>query len=210
MPETKRSKLRAISQQYLVGAHGAHQFDHTLRVVANVILLAKSYPEVDLELLEAAAWLHDVGRGIPRSKGQRHATASAKFTKLLGPELGITGTRLKLLCTAIADHSFSSGKVPKSLEGKLLQDADRLDALGAIGIARTFAEGYKREMYNQEDPFAVSRTLNDSRFTLDHFSAKLLTLASTLHTAEAKVIAQRRVRFLRTFLHELRRELAGE
>ncbi len=210
MPEIMRSKLRALSQQYLAGARGAHQFDHTLRVVANVISLAKNYPDIDQELLEAAAWLHDIGRGISHKKGQGHAAASAKVTSKLGPELGFTGVRLKTLCAAIADHSFSAGRVPESLEGKLLQDADRLDALGAVGIARTFAEGFDRETYHLEDPFAVNRPLNDDRFTLDHFSAKLLMLAGTLHTAEAKAMARRRTRFLRTFLNEFRRELAGE
>lgn len=210
MPEALRVKLRALAAQYLTGARGAHQYDHTLRVVANARTLAKHYLEIDVELLEAAAWLHDIGRGVLRKKGQGHAAASAKLAKINGPELGFTGARLKILCNAIANHSFSARRLPDSLEGKILQDADRLDALGAIGIARTFAEGYNRETYHLTDPFAANRPLNDDRYTVDHFYAKLLTLATTLHTREAKTMAQRRVRFLRRFLAEFARELSGE
>jgi uncharacterized protein len=203
-----RDKVRALARQYLVAAHGAHQFEHTQRVVKNALMLAQYYPNTDLEILEAAAWLHDIGRGVPREKGQSHAQASASKVEAIGAKLGLSDKFIKKICRLIREHSYSTGCIPDSLESKILQDADRLDALGAIGIARTFAEGYKREMYHTGDPFAKERQLDDARYTLDHFYVKLLKLADSMHTPQARSIAQRRTEFLRSYLDEIARELS--
>ncbi|MHB0939310.1 MAG: HD domain-containing protein [Armatimonadota bacterium] len=197
-----QTQLRDIAGDYLGGAGGSHQLDHTLRVVENALALAAHYPEVDRDALEAAAWLHDVGRG----QGN-HAEASARIAAERLPALGFSPERTGLIVRAIADHRFSAGRIPASPEGKILQDADRLDALGAIGIARALSFEVSRELYDPADPFAERRAPDDARYTVDHFYAKLLRLPETLHTPEARKMAQRRAGFMRIYLHELADEI---
>ncbi|MHB9129464.1 MAG: HD domain-containing protein [Armatimonadota bacterium] len=201
------TQIRTIAADYLARATGCHCFDHTTRVVHNTRILAGSYPDIDRDALETAAWLHDIGRGMESAAGISHAIISAELAEQLLPPLGFSPEKVRLICDAIADHRFSTGRVPTSLEGKLLQDADRLDALGAIGIARTFAEGHDRELYHPDDPFAESRTPDDDRYTLDHFYTKLLTLSRTMHTPEARAWAAAREEYMRGFLQEFADEL---
>ena len=96
------------------------------------------------------------------------------------------------------------------MEAKILQDADRLDALGAIGIARTFSVGgsERRSFYNPDDPFWKStRELDDREWTLDHFRTKLLKLKDSMHTKTAREMAQERARFMELFIKQLQKEL---
>lgn len=195
-------QLHEIAGEFLRDTDGCHQLDHTQRVVENALALADYYPEVDRDALGAAAWLHDVGRGE-----RNHAEASARIAAERLPALGFSPERAALAVGAIADHRFSAGRIPASQEGKILQDADRLDALGAIGIARAFSFEASRELYDPTDPFAERRAPDDGRYTLDHFYAKLLRLPETLHTPEARKMAQRRVGFMRIFLYELADEI---
>ena len=209
MDEAQRARLRAIAEQYLADAGGSHRFDHTVRVVANARRLAQSYPETDLLVLEAAAWLHDIGRGSEKLAGVSHAVLSAQIAAQVLPMEGLTPAQTRLATEAIAAHRFSEGRVPESLVGKLLQDADRLDALGAIGIARTFSDNSLRVLYHPTDPFACYRAPDDRAYTVDHFYVKLLRIPQTLHTPEARAIARERVAFMEAFLRQLAGELAG-
>ena len=114
------------------------------------------------------------------------------------------------ICYCIRTHSYSKRLVPATLEAKILQDADRLDALGAIGIARTFSVGgsERRSFYNPDDPFwKSSRELDDREWTLDHFGTKLLKLKDSMHTKTAKEMAQERARFMELFIKQLQKEL---
>jgi uncharacterized protein len=99
--------------------------------------------------------------------------------------------------------------VPKTIEGKVLQDADRLDALGAIGIARTFAVGgsEKRPFYSAYDPFCNTRKPDDKKWTLDHFYKKLLLLEKKMNTSTARKEAARRTKILKKFLADLKKEI---
>ncbi len=111
---------------------------------------------------------------------------------------------------AIRVHPFSRGLPPGTLEAAVLQDADRLDSIGAIGIARCFATGsvMGAPFYDEADPFARSRALDDKRFSLDHFPAKLLRIAGTLHTETARAVAATRVKLMEVFLDQLGQEIA--
>ena len=114
------------------------------------------------------------------------------------------------VCAAIRDHAFSKGVVPDALESRVLQDADRLDALGAIGLARMWATcaDMKRPFYAPEDPFCESRAPNDKEWGLDHVYKKLLVVPSRLHLAASRRLAAERVDFIRAFVDQLRREIA--
>jgi HD superfamily phosphodiesterase len=107
-------------------------------------------------------------------------------------------------------HSFSKKLVRKSLEGRILQDADRLAALGAIGIARTFSVGgsENKAFYDIDDPFCrTDRALNDKQWTLDDFQLKLLKLEDFMHTSTAKKIARERTRFMMLIIRQFQREI---
>jgi uncharacterized protein len=110
---------------------------------------------------------------------------------------------------AIEAHSFSAGIAPRTLEAKVVQDADRLEALGAVGLARCLMLGgaLGRPLYAAEDPFCAQRPPDDRAATVDHFFAKLLRLEATMQTESGRREARRRTEYLREFLAQLRREI---
>ncbi len=186
----------------------AHDFEHVLRVYANAERISKK-EKADKKLVLTAALLHDIvsfPKSDPRSKTS--STKSAIKAKKILQKLLYSNEEIKIITNAIENHSFSKNKTPKTLEGKILQDADRLDALGAIGIARTFAVGgaENRSFYNSSDPFCLSRTPNDQEWTLDHFYKKLLVLESKMNTKSGKVEAKRRTKIIKKFLNDLKLE----
>ena len=113
---------------------------------------------------------------------------------------------------AIEAHSFSAGITPQSPEAKIVQDADRLEALGAIGLARVFAVSGALgvALFDAEDPFARQRSLDDKQYALDHFQTKLLTLPLTMQTEHGRHLAQHNADFLLTYMAKLSAELKGE
>lgn len=113
---------------------------------------------------------------------------------------------------AIEAHSFSAGIAPQSIEAKIVQDADRLEALGAIGLARVFAVsgGLGVALFDAEDPFADARPLDDRAFALDHFQTKLLRLPDTMQTDVGRELAQHNADFLVHFMAKLSAELQGD
>ncbi len=187
----------------------AHDFNHIMRVYKNAQKLCKK-EKASKKLVLSAVLLHDI-ISYPKSdkRSKMSSLKSAEEAKKILKKLDFTAEEIQIVSDAIRDHSFSRGKNPQTLEGKILQDADRLDAIGAIGIARAFAVGgsEKRPFYNNEDPFCKTRTPNDKIWTLDHFYKKLLKLESLMNTNSAKIEAKKRTKVLKTFLSELKKEL---
>lgn len=188
----------------------AHDLEHIRRVVANARRLCQA-EQAEWSVIFPSAWLHDcvvVPKSSPLRK-QASKLAAEQAVKWL-QEAGWPHGRLDEISHAIETHSFSAGIPPQTLEAKVVQDADRLDALGAIGLARTLMLGVEmqRVFYDAEDPFCERRTPDDSIFTLDHFYAKLLTLEGTMQTASGRSEATQRTEFLRQFLDQMRREIA--
>ncbi|MGL4860457.1 MAG: metal-dependent phosphohydrolase, partial [Enterobacteriaceae bacterium] len=111
---------------------------------------------------------------------------------------------------AIHSHSFSANIAPETLEAKILQDADRLEALGAIGLARVFytAGRLHHKLFDDSDPFALNRPLNDKAYAVDHFYTKLFKLPDTFHTDQGKRMAKERVAILSDYIENLKKELA--
>lgn len=180
-----------------------------MRVYNNAKILAKK-ERGNQRLVLAAALLHDIvsyPKSDPRSRNSSTESA-AKARKILS-SLGYSSGEARIISDAIRDHSFSRGAVPETLTGKILQDADRLDAIGSIGIARVFtvggAEG--RNIYNDLDPFCKKRAPDDQNWTLDHFYKKLLLLGRKMNTRSGRVEARRRIAIMKKFLDELRSEI---
>ena len=191
----------------------AHDFQHVLRVYKNAEMISKQEKgSVDLDVVLAAALLHDL---VVYPKGSiktiNSADDSAEIAKKILLEYkNYPREKIEKVADAIRTHSYSKKLVPRSLEGKILQDADRLDAIGAIGIARTFSVGgsENRSLYNPTDPFYKSeRQLDDTQWTLDHIKKKLMILKNSMHTKTAKKIAEERTEFMELFLNELRSEI---
>src|SRR3972149_3136138 len=108
-----------------------------------------------------------------------------------------------------SDKRSKTASTKSAIEAKIVQDADRLDAIGAIGIARTFAVGgaENRSFYNKSDPFCLARKPNDQKWTVDHFYKKLLLLESKMNTKSAKIEAKRRTKIIKKFLSDLKKEI---
>jgi uncharacterized protein len=190
----------------------AHDFQHILRVYKNAEMISKQEESVDLDIVLAAALLHDlVVYPKGSSKMINSADDSAEIAKKILLEYkNYPREKIEKVADAIRTHSYSKKLIPSTLEGKILQDADRLDAIGAIGIARTFSVGgsENRSLYNPTDPFCESkRQLDDMQWTLDHIKKKLMVLKNSMHTKTAKKIAQERTEFMELFVNQLRNEI---
>jgi uncharacterized protein len=190
----------------------AHDFMHIMRVYNNAKKIAR-HENANLRLVLTAALLHDIV-SFPKSgkRSKDSSLKSAEIAKKILKKYAYTEKEIEVISDAIRDHSFSRNKIPKTLEGKILQDADRLDALGAIGIARSFAVGgaENRPIYNNSDPFCKKRTPDDHSWTVDHFYRKLLLLEKKMNTNFAKKEAQKRTRMMKKFLYELEKELENQ
>ncbi len=202
-------KLKEYVRKKVERNDPAHDFEHIMRVYNNAKRLARM-ERVEPRLVLAAALLHDLvsyPKSDPRSKNSSTESAS-KARKVLTAH-GYAKKEMNTISDAIRDHSFSRGVVPKTQTGKILQDADRLDAIGAIGIARTFSVGgaEKREIYNTEDPFCRIHNLDDGKWTLDHFYKKLLLLEKRMSTKSARLEAKRRTKVMKQFLDDLKEEI---
>jgi uncharacterized protein len=188
----------------------AHDFHHIMRVYKNAEIIGRS-EGTDMEVLLPAVLLHDIvvyPKGS--AKSSRSSDQSADLAKKILDNYGYSRNKISQICYCIRAHSYSKKVVPTSLEGRILQDADRLDALGAIGIARTFSVSgsENRTFYNADDPFYRSdRNLDDKRWTLDHFQTKLLKLEKNMHTETAKKIARERTSFMLLFISQLQNEI---
>lgn len=187
----------------------AHDFDHVMRVYKNAQKICKK-EKANEKLVLCAALLHDIV-SYPKSdkRSKMSSTESAKKSKLVLQKYDFSEEEIIIISDAIRDHSFSQNKTPSTLEGKILQDADRLDAIGAIGIARVFATGglLQRPFYNIDDPFCKTRKPDDKTWTVDHFYQKLLKLESLMNTKSGKVESKKRTNVLKEFLNQLKREL---
>ena len=187
----------------------AHDFEHVMRVCQNADMIC-SHEKANKKLVLYSALLHDIV-SFPKNdlRSKTSSTNSAIEAKKILEKYSFPINEIKIITDAISSHSFSKNQKPKSIEGKILQDADRLDAIGAIGIARTFAVGgsENRQFYNTNDPFCTKRNPNDKTWTLDHFYRKLLLLESKMNTLSGKKEAKRRTKIIRNFLLELKKEI---
>ncbi|HEY5558248.1 MAG TPA: HD domain-containing protein [Steroidobacteraceae bacterium] len=198
--------------QFIAGQPGsdpAHGLVHLRRVVATAVRLATE-EGARIDIVLPAAWLHDcvhVAKDSPDRPLASHLAAAHAISFL--QQAGYPSEALPEIAHAIEAHSYSAGIPPRTVEAKVVQDADRLDALGAIGIARCIAVGAAlgRSLYEPDDPFCERRQPDDSGASVDHFYTKLLKLAGTMQTAAGRREAGRRTAFIHAFIEQLRSEI---
>jgi uncharacterized protein len=202
------SRLRAEARKRCANAEPAHDFFHVERVVRNAIVIARG-EGANEAIAATAALLHELFN-LPKSHpdSSRAGDICAEHARVVLEAEG--APNVDPICAAIRDHAFSKGVVPDALESRVLQDADRLDAIGAIGLARMWATcaDMKRPFYAPEDPFCDAREPDDKAWGLDHVFKKLLVVPERLSFATSRALAEQRTAFLRTYLEQLRHEIS--
>ena len=197
--------LKKIVKSKLTKNDPAHDFEHIMRVYRNAERICKN-ENGNKKLILSAVLLHDV---IKIKNRNDSALKSAQLSKKILKENYFLDDEITIIFNAIKEHSFSKGKLPSTIEGKILQDADRLDAIGAIGLARvfSFSGSNNRPFYDPKDPFSKNRNLNDNKWALDHFYEKLLFVEGKMNTKTGKLLAKKRTKILKNFLKEIKNEI---
>lgn len=205
---TWHPRLVAIASA-AAGTDGAHDLNHLHRVWRNGQALLATYPQADALVVMAACYLHDLVN-LPknhhdRAMASRHS-AMAAVAHL--SEAGFAPERLPAVAHAIETHSFSAALKPTTIEAKIVQDADRLDGLGAVGLARMFytAGQMNSALAHPDDPLAAARPLDDRAYALDHIEAKLARLPGMMQTGAGRVLGEERVRQLASFREQFAAE----
>jgi uncharacterized protein len=199
----------ALLPQAVQHDDGAHDAAHLQRVWKNASAI-QQIEGGDAEILVAAVLLHDCV-AVEKDSPQRALAswlAAEKASRLLAKR-GWPEKRIAAVTHAIESHSYSGGIKPESLEAKILQDADRLDSIGFVGVARCFytAGRMGSALYEAADAMGEKRALDDKRFALDHFYTKLLKLAGSFQTPTGARLAQERDTRLRQFLENFKAEI---
>ena len=199
-----------MKQRYIGFDDPAHGWEHIERVYRLALFIAEQ-ENADTFIVGMAALMHDIGH-LSRDTSRHHADLSILIAGEILLTYDVSAATREAILHAIAAHSFSMGIEPRTLEAKVVRDADRLDSLGAIGILRWAITGAVRrtgetQTYHPGDPFAEWHALDDRRYMLDHFYTKLLKLDDTIATQTGRVLAQQRMAFMRAYLDEFRREL---
>ena len=197
-----------IKQELDQNGDSGHDLAHIKRVVTTAKQLSGE-EEADPTIVIPAAWLHDcviIPKKDPR-RNQASQLAAEKAKTWLANE-GFANSELEAIGHAIEAHSFSAGIPPETLEARVVQDSDRLDAIGAIGIARCFAIGGQMgaAIYHPEEPFPENREADDRNWIVDHFFTKLLNLEDQFQTESGRREAQKRTDFMKNYLQQLRAE----
>ncbi|MDY5278094.1 HD domain-containing protein [Sharpea porci] len=196
-------------QEFFKNDYSGHDYNHTMRVYKLAYNIAIQ-EHANLEIVSLAALLHDVD-DVKLTQSINYQNA-----RLLMNKYGIDKVQEEVIAI-IQDVSFNGNqsKSPSTLEGKIVQDADRLDAIGAIGIARAFTFGgnHNRPLYNDENPVlnmdeASYRQHKSS--TINHFYEKLLLLKDMMNTDTAKELAYQRHQFMKNYLEEFYDEIEGK
>jgi uncharacterized protein len=205
-------KLMPLIKPYYSSGDPAHDWPHIGRVAA----MAKKFAlleKANLPCVLAAVYCHDLVN-LPKDhpdRKQASTLAAAEAQRHL-EQVGFNSHEIKNIQQAVIEHSFSKGLKPSTLEGAIVQDADRLDALGAIGVLRCAAVNtqMKSTFYDSFDPLAEMRELDDRTFMLDHYFVKLFKLPDLMNTQSGKAEGLKRVAFMKNFVQELMGEIRGQ
>ncbi|WP_052283547.1 phosphohydrolase [Kluyvera genomosp. 1] len=211
---TWQQQIELWFNEHYNGGDASHDIAHFRRVWHSAQRIA-SGQRVDLTVVLFASYFHDLV-SLPKNHPERarsSALSAEQTLKILPRDFPLfPPERYADVAHAIEAHSFSAQITPQTMEAKIVQDADRLEALGAIGLARVFAVSgaMNTALFDADDPFADNRSLDDKAYALDHFQTKLLRLPGTMQTEKGREMAQRNADFLVQFMAKLSAELAGD
>lgn len=196
------------ARQYYTDSDAAHDFDHVLRVLA----LAERIGQADgaaMEIVRTATLLHDVARAEEERTGACHARVGAERARQI--LAGHPADKVEAVAQAIASHRFRDEVVPQTLEAKVLYDADKLDAIGAIGIARAYALAGKRgqRLWAGTPADSLAESQSTDHTPVHEFIFKLSQLKEALFTDTARQIAKERHRYMVEFFTRLEEEVQG-
>ncbi|ELA7888618.1 HD domain-containing protein [Vibrio parahaemolyticus] len=201
--------LEFMQQEMQVDA--AHDIEHVKRVVKTAKQLCDE-ENADIAIVLPAAYLHDCFT-YPKDHPNRKQSSAIAAKKAIAYLESIQYPQHyhDAIAHAIEAHSFCANIRPNTLEAQIVQDADRLDALGAIGVTRCIqvSTHFNAQLYNDNDMFAKERELNDKQFTVDHFQTKLFKIVDTMNTESAKLEANKRKAFMQTYLKQLHDEVTA-
>lgn len=189
-------------------SHDLSHFQRVWRTAEKII--AGETREVNSLVVLAACYFHDIVT-MPKNHPDRSKSSqmAAVKTEEILEELNFPEELISGVSHAVAAHSFSANIPTETPEAEIVQDADRMEAIGAIGLARCFYTGGKMgsKLFDAKDPWAEKRELNDREFSVDHFYCKLLTLGATMKTVSGRALAEENTAYLQGFLDKLREEL---
>lgn len=201
--------IRERSEEFFRLSH--HSKFHVERVYNLAVRIAKE-ENADLDVVKAAVLLHDIARAM-EDEGQikDHATESAKMARKILEEVNFPKQKINKVIHCIEAHRFKRGMKAKTIEAKIVQDADRLDIIGAIGLARVFARGGwgNKPLYDPSIP-PKEKYDGKSLSSVNHIYEKILKVKDTINTDTAKEIAEERHKFVEQFLERFLKELKGE
>jgi len=209
--EDWRPRLAALAAAS-AGDDGAHDASHLERVRRNAEAILEDYPQADRLVVLAACYLHDLVN-VPKNDPRRASASrlSAELARTLLEREGFPPERLAAVAHAIEAHSFSAAIPATTLEARIVQDADRLDGLGAVGLARMFyiAGRMGSALAHPADPLAQDRDYDDKAYALDHIPVKLALLPGMMQTAAGRALAERRLALLEAFRAQFAAEWSG-
>lgn len=225
MMKNRLEKIRTFAEGYMAKDKcSAHNMDHVNRVFANAIEIAKG-ENVDIEMIKIAILLHDIGgyREMKSKSGKiDHAMESVKIAKPFLRELGFSKEEIKHICDCIISHRYRTGNRPKTKEAQIVFDSDKLETVGAIGIARQFVWVGKNNAH-------IFRKLDINKYAKENLGGKVSGriqnktkhspqmewetknkhILKSLYTKKARQIARKRMKFSEMFLKKLEREIRG-
>lgn len=219
--DQKHKKIIEIVKEELTCS--AHNLDHVFRVYKMCLLLAKHEEGVNLEILIPAALLHDIAR-VKESKDNTgetdHAVLGSEMAENILRDLGYKEEKIKAIKHCIIAHRFRTGNEPKTIEAKILFDSDKLDSIGAVGIARTFMLagqfGQSLSMENLTENYLDTNTVENGRIkdvskhtVFIEYEIKFKKIPEKLYTMKAKEIGKARLRFMEEYFNRLSSEIKG-
>jgi uncharacterized protein len=228
--EERYRQLKMIAEKEMQGASPAHDIDHVMRVYNLCLGLADYEPNVDLDILRTAALLHDIARTKEDQCVRAgvmdfdHAILGADMSAKILMELGYPKDKIERVKHCIASHRFRGENPPRTIEAKILSDADKLDVLGATGIARSFTIGGENgqkiysdtpvDEYVKENLVgrkANGRIIDPSKHASNlEFETKFKRIPDRLHTQKAREIAKERLEYMEQFFERLKQEINGK
>jgi uncharacterized protein len=213
LPEIWLEHVKCLARKIFEKAKGSHDWDHTLRVYGLCERIGKA-ERADMEVVKIAAYLHDIGRSVQdQSDGNVcHAAEGAKLTHEIVGQLPLSDFQKDNIVHCVRSHRFRGNHEPKTLEAKVLFDADKLDSIGAVGVARAFlfAGEVGAKLHNPDIDVENTRPYSKEDTGYREFKLKLRRIKDRILTTEGRRLAKERHEFMETFFKRFLEEYSGK